>query len=75
MLHSEKRREAIKQIAYEEGFHDGYSQAMSEMPEVVRCKYCKKNGKSQCPLCSTGDPYLDSKPNDNWYCADGEMKE
>jgi len=46
-----------------------------DMVEVVRCKDCKKNRKSQCPIFSTGDPYLDSKPNGNWYCADGERKQ
>ena len=48
---------------------------LKEQEAVVRCKDCKNNGKSQCPLCSTGDPYLDSKPNDNWYCADGKLKD
>ena len=40
MLHPERRRENVRQIAYEDGFHDGYAQALSEMPEIVLCKDC-----------------------------------
>lgn len=45
--------------------------------ELVRCKGCKhRDGKDgQCPVQSTGDPFYDYKPDDNWYCADGERRE
>lgn len=81
MLHPEKRREMIKQIAYEEGFHDGYSQPMSEMSEIVRCKDCKHSGcrtqnvdgsifRVVCKKHSTkrDERWMDA----DWFCADGE---
>ena len=39
------------------------------MAEVVRCKDCiYQDGKDgQCPVQSTGDPFYDSKPDDNWF--------
>ena len=76
MLHPEKRREMIKQIAYEEGFHDGYSQAMSEMPELVRCKDCHygiRNSKEDI-FCIKAI-YNDKYKRPDWFCADGEHKE
>ena len=43
---------------------------------LVRCKDCKhRDGKDgQCPLQTTGDPYLDTYPQNNFYCGDGERK-
>ena len=45
--------------------------------EVVRCKDCKhlieKDG--QCPLLATGDPYYDTEPKSDFFCADGERRE
>jgi len=61
----------IIQQTYEEGFHDGYRQAMREMPEIVRCKDCKHyepNRLFECRLHGSCQP----KPD--WYCADGERK-
>ena len=43
---------------------------------LVRCKDCKhRDGEDgQCPLQTTGDPYLDTYPQNNFYCGDGERK-
>ena len=46
-----------------------------DMVEVVRCKDCKHNYKSECPCFCTGDPYYSWVPDDNWFCADGERQE
>ena len=43
--------------------------------ELIRCKDCKKHFTSACPCCSSGDPYIDWIPEENWFCADGERKE
>ena len=48
MIHPERRQESLKQIAYEEGYHAGYMQAMSEMPEILRCKDCKNYMTIHC---------------------------
>ena len=47
------------------------------MAEVVRCKDCiYQDGKGgQCPVQSTGDPFYDSKPDDDWFCTDGKRKD
>lgn len=55
--------------AYNEGFHDGYNQAMSEMPEIVRCKDCKHFDGLDCKVNDIVN-IMDT----NWYCADGEVK-
>lgn len=66
--------------AYNEGFHDGYNQAMSEMPEIVRCKDCK-----HVCLCDAEEMFpdmpvyakctlSDEVHEPSWFCADGEMK-
>ena len=39
-------------------------------PEVVRCKDCWKRDHDNCPFYDT----LDFKPDDEWFCADGEVK-
>jgi hypothetical protein len=43
--------------------------------QVVRCKDCVNSGTSRCPCHSSGDPYIDWNPDDDWFCADGERKE
>lgn len=48
--------------------------------QVARCKDCIYNPKkdehtTQCPCSTTGDPFLDWIPDDNWFCADGEREE
>lgn len=62
------------QSAYEEGFHAGYDQAMSEMPEIIRCKDCKNSecvGRFGDIVCGrTGTPH---RPE--WYCPCGEPKD
>ena len=37
---------------------------------VVRCKNCWKRDYDNCPFYDT----LDFKPDDEWFCADGEVK-
>lgn len=53
-----------------------YRQMMDWNP-LVRCKDCKYHDglDGQCPVQSTGDPFYDYKPDDNWFCADGERRE
>lgn len=48
----------------------------ADVVEVVRCKECKhRDGEDgQCPLQTTGDPYLDTYPQNNFYCGDGERR-
>ena len=48
-----------------------------DIVEVVRCKECEhRDGEDgQCPLQSTGDPYLDTYPQNDFYCADGERRD
>ena len=74
MLHPERRRESIRQIAYEEGFHDGYAQALSEMPKIIRCKDCDNKecfGREGSVVCG-----IDGTPHrPEWFCADGERQE
>lgn len=49
----------------------------ADVVEVVRCKDCKyRDGlDGQCPVQSTGDPFYDYIPDDNWYCGSGERRE
>ena len=44
---------------------------------VIRCRDCKYNDGigGQCPVQSTGDPFYNYKPEDNWFCADGERRD
>lgn len=46
-----------------------------EIAPIVRCKECVKRETGECPCNSTGDPYLDWKPDDMWFCADGKRKD
>ena len=67
--------------------HDGVTlqSIINKMPSidavpVIRCKDCIYNPKkdehtTQCPCSTTGDPFLDWIPDDNWFCADGEREE
>ena len=45
--------------------------------EIVRCKDCEYHGGKDyhCPCNSTGDPFLDWVPDEDWFCADGKRKE
>lgn len=67
--------------------HDGVTlqSIINKMPsidavQVIRCKDCKHNPKkdehtTKCPCSTTGDPFLDWIPDDNWFCAEGERGE
>ena len=48
-----------------------------EKVEIVRCKDCEYHGGKDyhCPCNSTGDPFLDWVPDEDWFCADGKRKE
>ena len=71
IIHAEAEEESQK--AYEEGFHDGYKQAMSEIPEIIRCKDCKHGSKSgKCMVyCSILHRYIYS----DCYCSYGQREE
>ena len=58
--------ETGNQIIYEQGFHDGYGQAMTEMPKIVRCKDCIHWDRN----LGCGNISIYSKPD--WFCADGK---
>ena len=71
--------EKVRQLAYEEGFHAGYDQAMSEMQEIVKCENCKHGNESVLPdkngkcmvCCSKLHCYFGA----DFSCADGERRE
>lgn len=48
------------------------------LKELVSCKDCKHRPKKDgyfnnvCPCATTGDPYLDWVPEDDWFCPEGE---
>ena len=50
---------------------DTLENALSDQPQIVRCKDCNWNsGKPECPYCQ-----LQNKPHKpDWFCADGERK-
>ena len=56
---------------------DGEETKAEVIGTLTRCKDCKhRDGiDGQCPVQSTGDPFYDYKPDDNWFCADRERKE
>lgn len=69
------------QIAYEQGYHDGYQQALRELNDkkfekVTRCKNCRFH-------CNEGErdsvpqwlPCAEIKTEDSWFCGWGEPKE
>jgi len=39
---------------------------------IVLCKDCKHHNRASCPL---SDDYWETMRDDDWFCADGEMKE
>ena len=59
---------------YEKGYSDGVA---ARDAEIVRCKECEhRDGiDGQCPVQSTGDPFYDWEPDDNFFCADGDRRE
>ena len=45
---------------------------------VVRCKECKRwkdPHDGECPYHSSGDPYIDDDPEEDFFCAAGERKD
>ena len=74
---------AVRRIDKEEQVEDILSTLFSTtiiIGELVRCKDCKHNPKkdehtTKCPCSTTGDPFLDWIPDDNWFCAEGERGE
>lgn len=75
----------ISDLMYEQGYHDGYQQALIELnskkfEKVVRCKDCKY--LIDHPLfmddgyCEKMRNYrcIKLKPERNWFCADGKRK-
>jgi hypothetical protein len=40
-------------------------------PEIVRCKYCWKREFDNCPFNEFAEFY---KPDDDFFCADGERR-
>ena len=72
----------IVQMEYEKGFHDGYRQAMREMPEIVRCNDCESfwqeevvdhfTGEKKIAICCGKGNRLKSR---DWFCADGKRKD
>ena len=67
-----------QQLEYNQGFTDGYQQAISEvnnMERVVRCKDCKHFGRyygdSKKGVCEKLN--IIGRPEE-WFCADGERK-
>lgn len=48
---------------------------LEEAPEaIVRCEDCVNSGTSKFPCHYSGDPYIDWNPDDDWFCADGEIR-
>ena len=53
--------------------HD--SGQLEPVEELVRCKYCEKHGKPECPVQILFPNDGISHTDDDWYCADGEQKD
>lgn len=46
--------------------------------ELIRCKDCKKwkdPHDYECPYHTSGDPYIDDDPEEDFYCAGGKRKD
>lgn len=43
---------------------------LKEQPEIVRCKDCWKREFDNCPF----NEFCGFKPDDDWFCADGERR-
>ena len=39
--------------------------------ELIRCKHCWKRDFDNCPF----HEFVGFKPNEDWFCADGERKQ
>lgn len=71
----------ISDMMYEQGYHDGYQKALSELngkkfEKVTRCKDCRHctfSDGEELADCMIKQGWFPVKPD--WFCADGEMKE
>lgn len=75
------------QLAYEEGFHDGYNQALSELNShklktVVRCNECRFAHLTYDGSCKQCEKAIDDDDNmltlylpGDFFCGYGERKE
>lgn len=60
--------ELIKALAYDRGqYLKGYQ---DRDDQIVRCRNCWKRDYDNCPFSE----YLGFTPDDDWYCADGEVR-
>lgn len=49
-----------------------------ELVEVTRCKDCKrwKNPRDyECPYHTSGDPYIDDDPEEDFFCKLGKRRD
>ena len=58
----------------------GYPGAIKQeiVGELVRCKDCKrwKDPRDyECPYHTSGDPYIDDDPEEDFFCKLGERRE
>ena len=87
MYKSRKGREMRIPDGYVVLFHDIHGLDVEfETRDLVLCKNCKHRPKGTganhdlefpddvCP-CQCEDDWYSWKPNDDWFCADGERKE
>lgn len=77
----------ISDMMYEQGFHDGYQQALSELNDkqfekVVRCKDCRFAHLTYDGMCKQCEQIMDDEDNMltlylpvGFYCAFGEPRE
>ena len=56
----------------EEAYRAGYQAGKLSMPEIVRCKDCRKNMMCEITIGKSRDWYCaDGERKCNWFCADG----
>lgn len=51
---------------------NAYKELAEKGSVIVRCKDCKKRNISECPLHYGG--HTENDTDDDWFCADGEVK-
>ena len=64
-------REYIIKVSGEKTGED--EDMLDGFPELIRCKDCKNREIKFCPLNWISSA-LNWKPDDNWFCAEGERK-
>lgn len=52
-----------------------YKRIYVEEKELVTCKNCINAMTAECPASTTGDPYLDLTPDQDFWCKNGKRKE